>query len=352
MKLLILTQAVDENNPILGFFVNWLKEFANSCESVVVICLFKGGYSLPDNVKVISLGKEGGVSRIKYLTRFYIAIWQERENYDAVFVHMNQVYVILGGILWRFLKKRIGFWYVHKQVSTQLKLAEKLADYIFTASKESFALNSNKIKILGHGIDINSFYPKDNHSSEMFKIIYVGRISPIKNQFLLVEALEKIVNLERIYDLRIKFIGESVSDIDKKYEIKIRDFINDKKLGGYINFMGAVPHEKIIKFYHQADLSINLSPTGGLDKTVLESMLCGIPVIIFNKSFIQEVGRYKEELILNNADPQELAHMIIRLKSQNKDAMKKELRETVAGKHNLKNLILNILKTYGNSASQ
>ena len=119
MKLLIVTQKVNKNDPILGFFYNWIIKFSEEFESVVVICLEEGDEvaDLPHNVKVLSLGKESGKSRIKYLIRFYKYIWSERGNYDVVFVHMNQIYVVLGGVLWHLLSKKIALWYTHKETS-------------------------------------------------------------------------------------------------------------------------------------------------------------------------------------------------------------------------------------------
>ena len=58
MRLLILTQKVDINDNNLGFFHRWIEEFARHCESVIVVCLQKGEYHLPPNVKILSLGKE------------------------------------------------------------------------------------------------------------------------------------------------------------------------------------------------------------------------------------------------------------------------------------------------------
>ncbi len=71
MKLLIATQAVDKNHPILGAFHSWFSEFAKKFDEVHIICLQKGVYDLPDNVTVYSLGKEEGESDLKYLYRFY-----------------------------------------------------------------------------------------------------------------------------------------------------------------------------------------------------------------------------------------------------------------------------------------
>ncbi|MEK7538915.1 MAG: hypothetical protein AAB552_03680 [Patescibacteria group bacterium] len=58
MKLLILTQKVDQNDDILGFFHGWIREFAKHAEQVTVIALGVGEYDLPKNVRVFSLGKE------------------------------------------------------------------------------------------------------------------------------------------------------------------------------------------------------------------------------------------------------------------------------------------------------
>ena len=58
MKLLIITQKVDINDDLLGFFHGWIAEFVRQCEQVTVICLQKGEYDLPRNVRVLSLGKE------------------------------------------------------------------------------------------------------------------------------------------------------------------------------------------------------------------------------------------------------------------------------------------------------
>jgi len=71
MKLLIVTQKVDKNDDILGFFHGWIAEFAKHCEKITVIALGVGEYDLPRNVEVLSLGKEGGKSRLKYILNFY-----------------------------------------------------------------------------------------------------------------------------------------------------------------------------------------------------------------------------------------------------------------------------------------
>jgi len=343
MKLLILTQTVDENNPILGFFIDWVKEFSKHCESIIIICLYEGKYNLPANVKVFSLGKESGISRIKYLFRFYKYIWQERKNYDFVFVHMNQVYVILGGLLWRLWRKKIGLWYVHRQVNQQLIIAEKIVDSIFTTSEESFGVKSKKVKILGHGINVNKFSPAEiKNVSELYNIIYVGRITEIKNLLLLVEAINVLVNRKLFKDLRIKLIGGTVFPKDESYKNELIALINKYGLDSYVEFVGNVPNKQMVSFYQQADLSVNLSPTGGMDKSVLESMAVGVPVIVLNQAFKSEFADYGDELLLSKEDAEELVDKVINLKGMDKNRLldlKNKLVFRVKNNHNLENLI-------------
>ena len=218
MKLLVLTQKIDINDDVLGFFHGWVAEFAKHCDQVTVICLYKGEYDLPANVKVLSLGKEKFsncyIAKLLYCLKFYKHIWQERNNYDSVFVHMNQIYVVLGGLFWRVWRKKISLWYTHKKVSLSLRIAEKFVDNIFTASKESFRLESKKVKVMGHGIDTEIFKPLENKTeNKVFKILTVGRISPIKDIKTLIRAVSEL----RITNYELQIVGSAGTIEQEKY---------------------------------------------------------------------------------------------------------------------------------------
>ena len=343
MRLLIITQKVDINDDILGFFHSWLFEFSKKCEAIIALCLERGQYDLPTSVKVLSLGKEGGKSRVKYLINFYKHIWQERKNYDAVFVHMNPIYIVLGGVFWNLAKKKIILWYTHRQVDMKLWLAEKFADFILTASEESLRLSTKKMKVLGHGIDVEKFRaPQKEAATGLFKIIYVGRIAKIKNQEILIKAADYLINGKNIKDFQINFIGSPIYEEDRKLLAVLKKMIEERKIGDYVYFYGSVPNKDIVEIYQQADLTINLCPTGGLDKAVLESLACGVPTIVFNKSFKQLLSQYQSELILNNLSKEELAEKIAGIKNWDFAKKKKasiELREIITQNCSLDKLI-------------
>lgn len=346
MRILILTQKVDINDSVLGFMHDWIVEFAKNCEQVIIISLFVGKYDFSDNVKVLSLGKENGESKIKYVFNFYKYIWRERRNYDAVFVHMNQVYVVLGGLFWKIWRKKIGLWYAHKSISALLKFSEKITDIIFTPSKKSFRLSSRKINIVGHGIDTGTFRPGGcERENGKLKIITVGRISPIKNYETLIEAADILV--KNSVDIAIKIIGTPIAEADEIYFVKLKESVNEKKLNDVVNFIGAVPNRSLADHLKYADLFVNMSRTGSLDKAILEAMSCGIIVLSSNEAFREILGERFGELFYQEDDSGGLVDKIIRIKNysaEKKDNLGMELRRIIKDNHNLSGLIVKIVK--------
>ena len=160
MRLLIVTQKVDINDPTLGFFHCWVEEFAKHFETITVICLQKGEYNLPENVRIISLGKEkltanshqssafsyklSALRKVKYILKFYKYIIRERKNYDSVFVHMNQEYILLGGIFWRLFGKKIYMWRNHHAGSFLTDVATTFCEKVFAPPNILTPLNTRK----------------------------------------------------------------------------------------------------------------------------------------------------------------------------------------------------------------
>lgn len=352
MKLLITTQKVDIDDDVLGFVHNWISEFAIKFDSITVVCLFKGEYDLPKNVKVLSMGKEEYLSyphivrRIITTFRFYKHIWQNKRDYDVVFVHMNPEYIVLGGLLFKIWNKKICLWYTHKAVDWKLRIAEKLSDLIFTASEESFGLKSDKVKVLGHGIDLERFIPKkaEQSKSDKFKIVYVGRITKIKNQELLIKAISILVNEYHKKEVEVSLAGNAIYPADIDYLSTLKKIAQELKLNDNIKFLGSIPNREIGKIYQQSDLSINLCPTGGMDKAVLESWASGVPCIVFNKTFLPALQDFSE-LLLSSLDERELSGKIIKvmdLDLKRKKEISDHLLREVSEKHSLQNLVLRI----------
>lgn len=339
MRLLILTQKVDKNDSNLGFFHEWIKRFAKEVEQIIVICLEAGERDLPENVEVLSLGKEKKRSKLQYVKSFYRYIRRERENYDVVLVHMNPEYIVLGGILWMLWGKKIALWYTHKSVTLKLRVATFLVDNIFTASKKSFRLKSRKVHVVGHGINLDQFECKTESSHKVRRILTAGRISESKNLETLVDAAV-LLRDELGEDFEIDIVGDPITHTDEEYLFLLKLSVGREDLEKQIHFRGAVKYEDMPSYYRKADVFINLSDTGSIDKAVLEAMASCLPVVSSNEAFKKILVKY--ELFTDADNPTAVAETIKRAADFKKTD---ELREYVEEYHSLEILIPNIIKT-------
>ena len=345
MKLLIITQKVDRNDDILGFFVGWIAEFAKRCEKITVICLQKGEYDFPENVKVLSLGKDklsvvsrqpSAVKKLKYTFNFYKHIIQERKNYDAVFIHMNQIYVILGAPFWKLWNKKIFLWRNHAKGDWITKLAVFFSDKIFCTSPQSFTAKFKKTKIMPAGIDTGFFKPDSSVRRKLNSILFLGRIAPVKNVDIFIEVLRELKDKGAEFSATI---AGSSSDNDAEYEKIIRGKVLMYGLGDRVAFTGAVSRPEALRLFREHELYVNLTLSGSMDKTIFEALASGAKVLVFNTFFrdnlpanwIVKDGENLE--VLANA----IKNILVDSRVGGSDA--EEKISTLLSRHNLNNLM-------------
>lgn len=344
MRILILTQKVNTEDDVLGFFPRWVDEFSKQCTSVEVVCLEKGAYEAPQNVKVFSLGKESGAGRVAQMGTFYKIIFRERNNYDAVFVHMNPIYVVLGGFLWRMWGKKIALWYSHKNVDAKLRIAEKFVHVIFSTAKESFRVSTKKLVVVGHGIDTQAFSDESMEKNSVPIILHAGRITPIKNLSTLIDA---VFELKKTWQssFKVVLVGAPMNYADEEYKTSLVEKIDRYDLRSVVEFAGSVPYPDMPSQYHRAAVSVNLAPTGGVDKAVLESMAAGTPVFVANEAFRGYFGSLAERFMFKGGDAHELARKIsLFFESSDQKEVAKKLTDIVLEKAGIERLVRDILK--------
>lgn len=332
MKLLVVTQKIDVNDPVLGFFHGWVKEFSKHCEKITVIALGTGEFKLPENVGVLSLGKEAGFSKARYILNFYKYIWSERNNYDAVFVHMNQEYVLLGAELWWLMGKKIMLWRNHSVGGLLTNLAVLLSDRVFCTSKYSYTAKFKKTEIMPVGIDTDLFMRDEKIKRHKNSILFLGRISPVKKIEILIRALAKMKRSGVLFDADI--VGNALPK-DQQYLEELKSIVRSEGLDGVIHFKSGVTNKEAIETYNKYEAFINMTQGGSMDKTIFEAMACEALVITSNPALM---GSINGSLIFKEDSAEDLAKKISDVLSWSDDKkqnIRNELRSFCVGHHSL-----------------
>lgn len=200
-----------------------------------------------------------------------------------------------------FKKKRIKLYnkYINNADTIQILLdsfAEGLPDCY-----------NGKVVCIGNPVCI------DNSKSFTKKniIIYVARITPDKQQHLLIEAFNKIAN--NYPDWQVHMYG---CINDAKYLDKCNNLINSYKLNGQIKFMGTT--DNVSEVIGTAKICAFPSAHEGFSLAQIEAMSMGLPVIGFDYStgvnelinngkdgfLVRDINEFAEklELLINDAN--------------------------------------------------
>ncbi len=355
MKLLICTQVVDRSDSVLGFFHEWIAECGRQYESVEVICLKEGKHSLPLNVTVHSLGKERGFSRVRRIFLFFKYSIFLRKKYDAVFVHMNPEYVILGGFLWRLFKKDTGMWYAHGAVTLKLRISALFAHHLFTSTPQGLRIRSPKIHIVGQGIDTERFVPgameKNSPRDDAIKLVTVSRISESKDIACLIEAVALLK--KDALPVSLTIVGEPLTAKDKEYEGYLKKRIEELGITDQILWEGPIQNSDLPHVLRRHTVFVNAYKNNSLDKALLEAMATGLIVVSSNESYVGLINDmlpvHSNSVCVAHGTPEAFEDAIKKvseLPERKRVELSASLRDIVVAEHGLPGLIDRIMSFY------
>ena len=346
MRLMIVNYSMDEDSNVLAWQASVVRELAKHCEKVVVLTEQIGRFTPPENVTIHLIPRRPwGIPKIlgsRLLMNFTVSRLVREHQIDACFIHMAMEWTYRLFPTLKLHRIPILLWYAHGTVTNRLRLAHACANKVITSTPEGFRLPSKKKIVIGQGINTDLFNIPV-HATERNDILYVGRISPRKRVNLLVKAMASLKEITPELPIRLKVIGPTLSEVDRTYLDEIRTDIRRSNLTDVVEILGDMPQQEIVAHYKSAFLHLNVSQTGSMDKTVMEALACGCPVLTSNEAFFALLANYPE-FILRTNEPGAIAERILMLYRRKYDPS--AMRAIVVGSHDVKNFtqkVYNIL---------
>jgi glycosyltransferase involved in cell wall biosynthesis len=345
VNVLMITQKVDLDDDVLGFTHTWVNKLAELVSWLHVLALSVGRHELTGNVTLYSMGKEQGAGRLRRFVNFnrIVAPLVLRCQVDLVFVHMAPLYAILAAPWTKLARVPIVLWYAHGYVSHKLRVAHWLVDRVVSSTPEGFRLPSEKLVVVGQGIDTGVFKPVEGPwPKRPLTVLSVGRISPVKDYETLIAAADILVNRRgAMQPPKFVIVGDVGTPRQRTYRDKLLTQVQGRGLSEFVRFVGSVPHDQIFQYYQMADLFVSTSQTGSLDKAVLEAMACGVPVLTCNEAFGDFLSGLSLRLMFGTGAREELANRlsdVLNLGNDDRRSLGSELRYRVVSEHSLAGL--------------
>ncbi|MBD3230092.1 MAG: glycosyltransferase [Candidatus Lokiarchaeota archaeon] len=177
-----------------------------------------------------------------------------------------------------------------------------------------FNIDTEKINVIPPGIPkeiIHNYQKIRNHekSSEVFKMVYIGRIIESKGLETLLYAISRIQKIfsTKEIELKLLIIGPKTGKYGKqkwirsskqiKYLRKLNHLVKNLNLQNQVIFLGEVNSSKIYSLLLDSDLYICPSYGETFSLSALESLSVGIPVIISNTAGISEYLRHNKNCL-------------------------------------------------------
>jgi glycosyltransferase involved in cell wall biosynthesis len=281
---------MNSSNPIFSHQFQIVKELSAEFEKITVITGEAPIDELPANIQVfVSKWIPGKNLRnsFSFISRFLKIILADRNL--IIFSHMTEVQSSLTSPISKVLRIRHYLWYAHVSKSKYLRWNYYWVDGIITSTTGSCPIHGEKVQVIGQSIDKKIFMRQNHKSSNLKKLIHIGRFDSSKNIADLIRVVKNLRDEGR--DLTLHIIGSASNSDNLEYQRKVIQENFDNVTAGWITFSPNILRKNIPETLINYDIFIHAFQ-GSLDKTVVEATFLCLPVVTLNKEFINEFGSW------------------------------------------------------------
>ncbi len=163
----------------------------------------------------------------------------------------------------------------------------------------------NRIRVIYNGVDPVAYSPRKVSRPSAPTVVSVSRIDPLKD----LETMLHVANTVRKHVPNVQFLHFGPVS-DDEYDKKLKKLWKELKLEDTVKFMGSTDNPA--EAFNMGDLTLLTSISEAFPYTVIESMMCGKPVVATNvggvSEALEDVG-----LLARVRDIEALADGVLRL---------------------------------------
>ena len=269
-KLVIFNLRTDPTSSVLGASMDWIEAFREHFNVTDVVSTHVGKSAHLEGIQILEIGGGSIGARfvaLKRLFNFAFHLILNKRDY-FVFHHMSPRTAVFPGVLFKIFGIPQGLWYSHSSKPLALRLSSYIVDWVFSSETNSLPLRVQNSHFVGHGISLNRFDASQLITKRERAVLFVGRISQIKNLTYLINELASLSEM-----IPITLIGPQS---DKSYVKELRALAS--KLGVSLTIKDPISYDEvnsIMKKFKYFYSGMNNS----VDKSALEAAISGCLVL-------------------------------------------------------------------------
>ena len=266
-----------------------------------------------------------GIRALFRLAPYLLSIWKMLGRVDVVHLMANSGWswqLFSAPVIWLGYLRKIPVIvnyrggeaqdYFEKSFSRVRPTLERASRVIVPSGylEKVFAGFGVETTVIPNIINLERFSPikaRDVFDSEQrYRLIITRNLEPIYGIRTAIEAVALVRQQVPAIQLSIAGSGPQKAELEQ--------LVSKLKLEDCVEFVGRLDAEKIVDFYHTADVMVNPTTVDNMPNSVLESLACGVPVVTTNVGgipYIVEHGR--TALMVPSGDSTAMAQEIVRL---------------------------------------
>jgi len=277
-------------------------------------------------VPIHYIGKKLGFS-----VRAIFRLFQKLDTFGPDVVHTH-LYACMYAFLWPLLRRKVFLHTFHTLPEVEnRRLSRRLLTRCLVRGKKMipvaiskgirgmvadyYGIPAERVELVQNPVDVRRFASGRRKDDGVFRFITVGRLSPVKNQQMIIRAFAEF--LEHGLDGRLLVLGKGSE------EASLKALAEERRISDRIDYAGYV--DNVEDYLKTADVFLLSSHYEAQPLSILEAMAAGLPVISTDVGGIRDIVT-DNGILVPPDDVQAMAQAMVQLRTD------ELLRQELAGR--------------------